>query len=130
MITDIQEDTGHETVRMINESGATAHFFQADVPKAAQVDQAFDAIRDQIGAYDVLFNHAGTIIVKPLHKSTEENNDRLMDINVRSAFLVCRRAMPKMVANGGGSVVITACIASELGYTLESLYCRSKGAVC
>ena len=70
----------------------------------------------------MLFNHAGTIIVKPLHESTEEDYDRLMDINVRSAFLVCRRALPEMVANGGGSVVITASIASELGYALEALY--------
>jgi NAD(P)-dependent dehydrogenase (short-subunit alcohol dehydrogenase family) len=128
-IIDMQEDAGHETVRMIKENGGAAHFFQADVSKAAQVDRAFDAIHDQIGAYDVLFNHAGTIIVKPLHTSTEEDYDRLMDINVRSAFLVCRRALPEMVANGRGSVVITASIASELGYALESLYCMTKGAV-
>ncbi len=129
VIIDIQEVAGHETVRLIKESGGSAYFFQADVSKAAQVNQAFDAIRDQVGAYDILFNHAGTIIVKPLHTSTEEDYDRLMDINVRSAFLVCRRALPEMVANGGGAVVITASIASELGYALESLYCMTKGAV-
>jgi NAD(P)-dependent dehydrogenase (short-subunit alcohol dehydrogenase family) len=77
----------------------------------------------------VLFNHAGTITVKPLHESTEEDYDRLMDINVRSAFLVCRRAVKEMSDNGGGSIVITASIASELGYALESLYCMTKGAV-
>jgi NAD(P)-dependent dehydrogenase (short-subunit alcohol dehydrogenase family) len=129
VIIDIQDDAGQETVRMVQSAGGTAHFFHADVSKAAQVDRAFDAIRDQVGAYNILFNHAGTIIVKPLHTSTEEDYDRLMDINVRSAFLVCRRALPEMVANGGGSVVITASIASELGYALESLYCMSKGAV-
>lgn len=129
VIIDIQEEAAGETVRMIEDQGGAAHFFHADVSKAAQVDRAFDAIRSQVGAYDVLFNHAGTIIVKPLHESTEEDYDRLMDINVRSAFLVCRRALPEMAANGGGSVVITASIASELGYALESLYCMTKGAV-
>ena len=74
-------------------------------------------------------NHAGTITVKPLHESTEEDYDRLMDINVRSAFLVCRRAVKEMSDNGGGSIVITASIASEMGYALESLYCMTKGAV-
>ena len=128
-VIDIQDTAGRETVEAIRAAGGEAEFFHADVSKADQVDRAFDAIKDRIGAYDVLFNHAGTIIVKPLHETTEEDYDRLMDINVRSAFLVCRRAVPEMVANGGGSVVITASIASELGYALEALYCMSKGAV-
>ncbi|MEM8975021.1 MAG: SDR family oxidoreductase [Pseudomonadota bacterium] len=128
-IIDINEEAARETVEMIAAAGGSAHFFHADVSKADQVDRAFDAIKSEIGTYDVLFNHAGTIIVKPLHESTEEDYDRLMDINVRSAFLVCRRALPEMVANGGGNVVITASIASELGYALESLYCMTKGAV-
>ena len=93
------------------------------------IDRAFDEVAEAVGAYDILFNHAGTIIVKPLHESTEEDYDRLMDINVRSAFLVCRRAVKEMSASGGGSIVITASIASELGYPLESLYCMTKGAV-
>lgn len=95
-IIDIQEDAGRETIHLIEETGGTAYFFHADVSKAAQVDQAFDAIREHVGGYDILFNHAGTIIVKPLHTSDEEDYDRLMDINVRSAFLVCRRALPEM----------------------------------
>ncbi|MGA9410087.1 MAG: SDR family oxidoreductase [Roseobacter sp.] len=129
VIIDINEEAANETVEMIRQEGGTAHFFKADVSKSAQVDAAFDAIRSDVGAYEILFNHAGTIIVKPLHETTEDDYDRLMDINVRSAFLVCRRALPEMVANGGGSVVITASIASELGYALESLYCMTKGAV-
>ena len=128
-IIDIQEKAGRETVKMIHDAGGEAWFFQADVARSADVDRAFDAIKTEIGPYNVLFNHAGTIIVKPLHESTEDDYDRLMDINVRSAFLVCRRALPEMVASGGGSVVITASIASELGYALESLYCMTKGAV-
>ncbi len=59
----------------------------------------------------------------------EADYDRLMAINVKSAFLVCRRAVKEMSANGGGSIVITGSIASELGYPLESIYCMTKGAV-
>ncbi len=129
VILDIQKDAGDEAVRLIREKGGTAEFIETDVSKANQVDAAFDRIADTVGSYDVLFNHAGTITVKPLHESTEEDYDRLMDINVRSAFLVCRRAVREMSANGGGSIVITASIASELGYPLESLYCMTKGAV-
>ena len=52
-----------------------------------------------------------------------------MNINVKSAFLVCRRAVVDMSQNGGGSIIITGSIASELGYALESVYCMTKGAV-
>ena len=72
------------------------NFFETDVSDASQVDAAFDRVIETFGPYNVLFNHAGTITVKPLHESTEEDYDRLMDINVRSAFLVCRRAVKEI----------------------------------
>jgi len=128
-ILDIQKEAGEEVVQLIREEGGTAEFFETDVSDARQVDAAFDRVIQTLGPYNVLFNHAGTITVKPLHESTEQDYDRLMDINVRSAFLVCRRAVREMSDNGGGSIVITASIASELGYALESLYCMTKGAV-
>ena len=105
-IFDIQKEAGEEVVRLIRQNGGTAEFIEADVSDAAQVDAAFDRVAETIGPYDVLFNHAGTITVKPLHESTEADYDRLMDINVRSAFLVCRRAVREMSDNGGGSIVI------------------------
>jgi len=129
VILDIQKKAGEEIVRLIEADGGKAMFIETDVSSAQQVDAAFDRIAEEIGPYDVLFNHAGTITVKPLHETTEEDYDRLMDINVKSAFLVCRRAVKEMSDNGGGSIVITASIASELGYPLESLYCMTKGAV-
>ncbi len=67
-IIDINADAGQETVDMIRAEGGSAHFFQADVSKSDQVDHAFDAINSEVGVYNVLFNHAGTIIVKPLHE--------------------------------------------------------------
>jgi len=129
VILDIQKAVGLELVEEIRKHGGKAQFIETDVSKADQVDAAFDKIADTVGPYNILFNHAGTITVKPLDESTEVDYDHLMDINVRSAFLVCRRAVKEMSDNGGGSIVITASIASELGYALESLYCMTKGAV-
>lgn len=128
-ILDIQKEAGEEVVGLIRDMGGVAEFFETNVANAAQVESSFDQVIETLGPYNVLFNHAGTITVKPLHESTEADYDRLMDINVRSAFLVCRRAVREMSENGGGSIVITGSIASELGYPLESLYCMTKGAV-
>ncbi len=128
-ILDIQTTAGEETAQLIRADGGMAEFIETDVSDSDQVDAAFDQVNQAFGSFNVLFNHAGTITVKPLHESTEADYDRLMDINVRSAFLVCRRAVKEMRQSGGGSIVITASIAAELGYPLESLYCMTKGAV-
>ena len=128
-ILDIQKEAGKSIVKRINEIGGIAEFIETDVSDSVQVDKAFDRVNEVFGGYNVLFNHAGTITVKPLHETSEADYERLMNINVRSAFLVCRRAVKEMSDNGGGSIVITGSIASELGYALESLYCMTKGAV-
>lgn len=128
-VLDVQRDAGLETVQMIRDTGGEAAFFETDVTKADQVENALDGAIETFGPYNALFNHAGSIIVKPLHETSEKDYDRLMDVNVKSAFLVCRRAVRDMSISGGGTIVITASIASELGYALEAVYCMSKGAV-
>jgi NAD(P)-dependent dehydrogenase (short-subunit alcohol dehydrogenase family) len=129
-IVDIQEEAGRQTEAEIREAGGTAVFCKADVAKAAEIDRALADSARLVGPPDILFNHAGTIIVKPFHETTEADYDRLMDINVRSAFLVCRAVVADMMARGnGGSIVITSSIGGEKGFALEALYCMTKGAV-
>mgnify|MGYP001479829481 FL=1 len=131
-IFDIQAEEGQKTVDMIRKNGGEAAFFHADVTKNAEINAAFDRAVETFGPYNVLFNHAGTIIVKAMHETSEEEYDWLMDVNVKSAFLTCRRAVQDMSANGGGSIVITSSIAAELGYALESvLHVQgSRSATC
>lgn len=128
-ILDINETEGHSTVDAIRQQGGEALFVHTDASDAAQVDRALAASIDAFGPINVLFNHAGTIIVKPLHETSNEDYDRLMDINVRSAFLVCRSVVRHMLEHEGGSIVITSSIGGERGFALESLYCMTKGAV-
>lgn len=128
-ILDIQEQAGETTARAIRMAGGDAMFIRCDVSKTDEVKAALAQVRKAYGGFDTLFNHAGTIIVKPMHETTDEDYDRLMAINVRSAFIVCREAVSHMLANGGGSIVITSSIGGEKGFGLESVYCMTKGAV-
>jgi NAD(P)-dependent dehydrogenase (short-subunit alcohol dehydrogenase family) len=66
--------------------------------------------------------------VKPFLDTTDEDYDRLMDINVKSMFMVTRAVLPQMLAAGKGSIVCTASISSVAATPLEVLYCMSKGA--
>ncbi len=128
-ILDIQEDAGEAAADQINAGDGTAMFLNTDVSDGAAVRSAVAQVVATWGRIDTLFNHAGTIIVKPLHETTDADYDRLMDINVRSAFVTCREVVAHMCDNGGGSIIITSSIGGEKGFALESLYCMTKGAV-
>lgn len=128
-ILDIQDELGRAFVSEVEAAGGQAFFHQADLSKPQEVNAGIDAVLSQLGGIDVLFNHAGTIIVKPFHETTDEDYDRLMDINLRSAFTVTRRVVQHMKDNGGGSIVCTASIGSGKAFVYESLYCITKAAV-
>jgi NAD(P)-dependent dehydrogenase (short-subunit alcohol dehydrogenase family) len=128
-ILDIQEAAGRSAAEEIAAAGGEAMYLHADASDTAAVRSAVVRIADRWGRIDTLFNHAGSIIVKPLHETTDTDYDRLMAINVRSAFVTCREVVAHMLDHGGGSIVITSSIGGEKGFALESLYCMTKGAV-
>src|SRR5437660_422334 len=82
------------TVARIRAAGGTAESFAADVSDEAEVIGAVRAVEAMFGAVTVLFNHAGTIVIKPFLETTVEDWDRLHAINVRSMFLMTRAVLP------------------------------------
>lgn len=129
-ILDIQAERGKAVVADIAANGGAAMFVETDVSDSRAVSAAISSVNSAFGPVDTLFSHAGTLIVKPFHETTEDDYDRLMRINVKSAFLVCRAVVQQMVDRGrGGSIVITSSIGGEKGFGLESVYCMTKGAV-
>ncbi|MEO1679643.1 MAG: SDR family oxidoreductase [Pseudomonadota bacterium] len=125
-ILDIQKEAGEAAVTAIEAGGNRATFIEADLADAEAAEAATTEAICALGKLDTLFNHAGSIIVKPFHETTNADYDRLMDINMRSAFTVTRTVVRHMKDNGGGSIVITASIGSEKAFALESLYCMTK----
>lgn len=128
-IFDIAADSGRAVEAEQRRLGREVMFVEVDVTRSDTVRAALSQVTGTWGPIDTLFSHAGTIIVKPLHESTDEDYDRLMAINVRSAFIVCRETIRLMRETGGGSIVITSSIGGEKGFALESIYCMTKGAV-
>ncbi|MBP9183474.1 MAG: SDR family oxidoreductase [Fuscovulum sp.] len=128
-VLDIAAEAGRAVEAEQRALGREVMFVQADVTQSATVRAALAQVTAAWGPVDTLFSHAGTIIVKPLHQTTDEDYDRLMAINVRSSFIVCREVVAQMRETGGGSIVITSSIGGEKGFALESVYCMTKGAV-
>ena len=127
-VVDRNEEAGHAVVAEIEAAGGTAMFALADVAKEPQVNAAVAAITAALGAPNVLFNHAGSIIIKPFLETTLADWEWLMAVNVTSMFLVTKAVLPGMIAAGGGSIVCTSSISAIAATPREVVYNTSKGA--
>ncbi|MGO7393820.1 SDR family NAD(P)-dependent oxidoreductase [Rhizobium ruizarguesonis] len=128
-IIDRNGDAAAETVKHIRDAGGEADCWTADVSDEAAVNAAVAGVEERYGAVTVLFNHAGTIVIKPFLETTVEEWDWLHAVNVRSMFLMTKAVLPKMIASGGGSIVCTSSISAVAATPMEVLYDTTKGAV-
>src|SRR5207249_1283388 len=82
--------------------GVGALGVQVDVRDEVDVDRMVGAAVERFGRLDILVNNAGVWVIKPLMELTPEEYDRQLDTNLRGMFLACRRAVPALIAAGGG----------------------------
>ena len=127
-IVDLPRSEGAAVAERLRKEGYKASFAAADVSDEAQVKAAVAAIWADLGPITVLFNHAGTITIKPFLETTVDDWDRLMAINVRSMYLMTREVLPQMIKAGGGSIVCTSSISAVAATPMEVLYNTTKGA--
>lgn len=127
-VLDINAEAAQATAEAVIAAGGQAMVAVADVSQAADVDRAVAAVQQRWGRIDVLFNHAGSIVVKPFLDTTEAEWDRLMAVNVKSMYLVTRAVLPAMLAQGKGAIVCTSSISAVAGTPMEVLYDTTKGA--
>ncbi len=127
-IVDLNRDAAEERAEAIRRAGGTAIALRADVSQAAEVEAAVAAAGHAHGPATVLFNHAGTIVIKPFLETTEAEWDWLHAVNVKSMFLMTRAVLPGMIAAGGGSIVCTSSISAVAATPMEVLYGTTKGA--
>ncbi len=128
-VIDKNLDAAKATVDDIKRAGGTAIALQADVSRADEVGAAVEATTKAFGPVTVLFNHAGTIVIKPFLETTEHEWDWLHNVNVKSMFLMTKAVLPQMIAAGGGAIVCTSSISAVLATPMEVLYDTTKGAV-
>ena len=128
-IIDRNGEAAAETVKQIRDAGGEADCWTADVSDEAAVNSAVAGVEERYGAVTVLFNHAGTIVIKPFLETTLQEWDWLHAVNVRSMFLMTKAVLPKMIAAGGGSIVCTSSISAVAATPMEVLYDTTKGAV-
>ncbi|MCM3172291.1 SDR family oxidoreductase [Paenibacillus sp. MER 99-2] len=116
-----------EVVKYIIEAGGEAVAIQADVSKVADIERLFTESIAQFGKIDILINNAGVILYKLLNDVTEDDFDRIFNINVKGTYFACQQAMLHM-ANGGRIVNFSTSVVGAMLPTY-STYAATKGAV-
>ncbi len=130
VIDDIRVEGGEETLRLIREAGGEAIFVKADVSKAAEAEAMVQKAIDTYGRLDCACNNAG--VGEPLrrvHKTSEDNWDRVMATNLKGVYLCMKYELPPMVKQGRGSIVNTSSLAGMKGLPGQASYVASKHGV-
>lgn len=128
-VLDRNEQGAAETVDAIQAAGGEAFFVPVDVTREAEIGRAVNATAERWGRIDILFNNAGVLLVKPIDQMTEEEWDRVMAVNVKSAFFAIKHVLPHMRRSGKGAILNTGSIASFTGQVGTPVYSASKGAI-
>jgi NAD(P)-dependent dehydrogenase (short-subunit alcohol dehydrogenase family) len=125
---DVNAEAGTVLAQVITGAGGSARFLPLDVTDRAQWQAAIDETMAAHGRLDILVNNAGIYARTPLDEITDEEFDRIMDVNVKGVFIGAQCAIPAMRQSGGGSIINLSSVAGMRG-SIATHYGASKGAV-
>src|SRR5262249_9710356 len=117
VVGDIDAERAVQAVGRIEEKGGRADLVVGDVSQRATAEALVDRAVSRFGRLDVLVNNAGIVQPRPAAGTwdmEEEDWDRTIRVNLRSAYVCSRAAIPAMRANDGGSIINVASIAASV----------------
>jgi NAD(P)-dependent dehydrogenase (short-subunit alcohol dehydrogenase family) len=121
---------GEETVKMIEEAGGEAIFVRANVAESADVQRMVRTAVDTFGRLDILFNNAAVLgELRPIVELTEEEWDRVLDIDLKGVFLGMKYGIHEMLESGGGVIINNASSAGVRASSRMSAYGSAKAGV-
>jgi 2-keto-3-deoxy-L-fuconate dehydrogenase len=128
-ILELNKSAAEETVKAIRAGGGKANSFSVNVAEQAQVNEVISTIAREAGRIDILVNSAGISHIGKVDNTTEEDFDRVFQVNVKGVYNVMHAAILYMKQQGGGVIVNITSVAATLGLSDRFAYSMSKGAV-
>jgi NAD(P)-dependent dehydrogenase (short-subunit alcohol dehydrogenase family) len=122
-------DVDPEGARLVESFGSRGLFIRCDVSQGPAVQAAFERIRRWYGSISILINNAGIQHYGKVNDTSEAEWDRVMAVNLKSAFLCARQAIPSMLAGGRGVVINIASAQSFMSQANVAAYTTSKTAL-
>lgn len=129
-ITDVNDEAGKEVMNEIIYDDRIAEYWHLDVSNEKDVEHVFSEVSEKFDRIDIIVNNAGIAGVnKPTHEISEEEWDKVMNVNVKGVFYCTKHAIPYLKKAGGGSIINLSSIYGIISAQDIPPYHASKGAV-
>jgi acetoacetyl-CoA reductase len=123
------KEPAEEVVNQISESGGEAIAVQADVSDAEQAQKLIDQALERFNRVDVLINNAGINIDHTLRKLSVEDWDKVIQVDLNSAFYTVHAVLPHMTDQGGGKIINMSSFVGEAGNIGQANYSAAKAGL-
>jgi 3-oxoacyl-[acyl-carrier protein] reductase len=124
-----REDEAEGVRLQVERSGCRCITVQADVSVAAEVDRMVETVEKALGAVTILVNNAGIARTQALEDITEADWDKIIDVNLKSVFLVTQAVLPSMRAAKKGRIINMSSTAAQIGGVVGPHYAASKAGI-
>jgi 3-oxoacyl-[acyl-carrier protein] reductase len=128
LITARRQERLSELEAMIQKAGGRAASLVGDAAEEETARRAVELAVQTFGSLDFLINNVGVGNYKNLVDTSVEDYDEMMDTNMRSTFLFTRYAVPVMMKQGSGTILLISSMAGIYGFPGEAVYCATKFA--
>lgn len=123
-----REDSVNKALDLLKEDGYEAIGLYPNLSSLDEVKNAFEEVKNKYGKIDVLVNNAGVSSATPIEKYTEEEYEKVVDINIKAVYN-CSKAVVEYMKENGGCILNTSSMVSIYGQPSGVMYPASKYAV-
>jgi meso-butanediol dehydrogenase / (S,S)-butanediol dehydrogenase / diacetyl reductase len=130
VVADVDEPAAQRVAGAVVKAGGAAEAVGADVTSEADVRRMVDAATGSNGGrLDVLVCSAAVEVRASLADTSDDDWQRVLDVNLKGPFLCLKHAIPAMARSGGGSAILLGSVLGAIGSPGYAAYCASKGAL-
>jgi 3-oxoacyl-[acyl-carrier protein] reductase len=122
-------DAARDTCELIRAHGQRCLTVQADVSKGDDVKHMVEVIEKELGPVEILVNNAGITRPQPLAEIREEDWDQVIDVNLKSVFLVTQAVVSGMRSRHWGRIINLSSVAAQTGGVVGPHYAASKAGI-
>ncbi len=123
------DEKAEQVVKYIKDNGGTAIAIKADVSRRNDIKSMVESTIEIFGDIHILVNNAGILQQKPFETITDEEWDKMFDINMKGAFICCQECIPYMLKNNFGRIINISSIGGQWGGNLAVHYSATKAGI-
>lgn len=127
VVSDLNQENAQKVAEEINQNQGQAIAVKCDVSQKNEIENLFQETKNHFDKVDILVNNAGIFPFKAFAELSEDDWNKVMDINLKSIFLCSQQAARAM--EQGGKIINISSIASIIGYKNLTHYCASKSGI-